>query len=114
MQYLSHIEKYKAKMQKNLIYPVLRNKALPAHLILKSEGMLFCHHYLCSFPFTNMRKLTVIIWEKIKLHTTWSIKNKSINEVEENRWICIWSWIGEELSKNKNKDNKVRDWLTKN
>lgn len=70
MQYLSHIEKYKAKMQKNLIYPVLRNKALPAHLILKSEGMLFCHHYLCSFPFTNMRKLTVIIWEKIKLHTT--------------------------------------------
>lgn len=64
MQYLSHIEKYKAKMQKKSVYPVLRNKALPTHLILKSKGELFSHHYLCSFPFTNMRKLTVIIWEK--------------------------------------------------
>lgn len=37
MQYLSHTEKYKAKMQQMLICPVLRNKALPTQLKFKGE-----------------------------------------------------------------------------
>lgn len=39
------------------------------------------------------------------------MKPKRIGKYE---WICIRSWIGEELPKNKTKENKVKDWLPQN